>query len=309
MKKLLFLLFSVMLSTQASMADDVGKCGPDLTWTYTESNKTLTIEGTGAMYNYSTGYSDKNSPWCYYDNIDKILIGPGVTTIGEYAFCWLKNVSYVYIPNSVISIGDYAFDGCSDLSSIAIPNSVMSIGNYAFYYCSGLTSVTMSNSLTSIGNSAFQGCSSLTSITIPKSVTSIGYSAFNGCSGLTSIIFDNGITRIDYWAFSGCTTLSDVYCYAEQLPTTESSAFESANIDNATLHVPASVLFLYQTFSPWKDFGKIVALTDSDPKPTGIKMIHVTGFKANDYYDLNGVRQPEAKKGINIINGKKVIAK
>ena len=44
-------------------------------------------------------------------------------------------------------------------------------------------------------------------------------------------------------------------------------------IENATLHVPAGSVELYKQTSPWSGFGKIVALTEGDPIPTGISSI------------------------------------
>ena len=48
--------------------------------------------------------------------------------------------------------------------------------------------------------------------------------------------------------------------------------FDNA-IANATLHVPAASIEAYRNAESWKDFKEIVALTDSDPNPTGITNI------------------------------------
>ena len=130
-KQVLFTI--LMLLPLVAMADDSGKCGENLTWTYKEATKTLTISGTGEM----NDYSDPNyAPWySYRENILKVSIGGSVTTIGSFAF-----------------------RDCSSLTSITIPNSVTSIDRGAFYGCSGLTSITIPNSVTSIGESAFSGC-------------------------------------------------------------------------------------------------------------------------------------------------------
>lgn len=62
-----------------------------------------------------------------------------------------------------------------------------------------------------------------------------------------------------------CSNITDVYCYAEKVPTTESNAFNSSNISSATLHVPASSIELYKNAEPWKQFKSIVALTEETP--------------------------------------------
>lgn len=242
MKKFLLLLLLTLLPMMAS-ADNSGYCGANgrnLTWTYDEATKTLTISGTGQMASY---YYDI-SPWSdFRASIKNIIIKDGVTSIGEDAFQSCKGLTSVTIPNSVTEIGDEAFSGCTNLTSVTIPNSVTSIGWRAFDGCYGLTSVTIPNSVTSIGDWAFLACTGLTSIevesdnrfydsrnncnaiietatgkliqgcistVIPDDVTSIGDWAFAFCSGLTSVTIPNSVTSIGECAFEGCSGLTAI---------------------------------------------------------------------------------------------------
>jgi hypothetical protein len=91
-------------------------------------------------------------------------------------------------------------------------------------------------------------------------VTSIGINAFADCSGLTSVTIGNGVKSIGQLAFSYCSKLSDVYCYAENVPTTESNAFDGSYTGNPTLHVPAASVGRYTRTAPWNGFANIVAL-------------------------------------------------
>ena len=272
-----------------------------------------------------------NYAFYYCSKLTSVTIPNSVTSIGGWAFEGCSGLTSVTIPNSVTSIELGTFSGCSGLTSINIPNSVTSIGSGAFYYCSSLTSVTIPNSVTSIRNSAFFGCSSLTSITIPNSVTSIGNWAFWNCSGLTSVTIPNSVTSIGDYAFQYCkgltsvtipksvTSIGDEAFDGVDLTTvvslienpfvivgksSSSNAFSVNTFNNATLYVPKDTREKYKATDGWKDFVKIVEGT-----PTGIKVIENTQNKNATVYDLNGVRLSEPKKGINILNGKKVVVK
>ena len=158
MKQIDTLLIDLFMDLLAN-AENSGTCGPNLKWLLTD-NGVLVITGKGGMYDYS----DYNrSPWSKSD-IKRIIIGDGVTTIGEFAFNDCSALTSVNILNSVTTIKMQAFSNCSALTSVNIPNSVTTIGNYAFADCSALTSVTIPNSVTEIGDYAFSDCINITQI-------------------------------------------------------------------------------------------------------------------------------------------------
>ena len=155
--------------------------------------------------------------------------------------------------------------------------------------------------VTSIGNDAFYRCSGFTSVTIPNSVKSIGELAFYNCSGLTSVAIPDSVTSIGGWAFELCENIENVYCYAEEVPSTYFDAFDDSNIENATLHVPASAIEAYKTTEPWKYFGTIKAIEVADGvesvKDRGIAIqsaggfINISGLDNNEtvsFYALDG---------------------
>lgn len=184
-----------------------GTCGNNITWELSDEG-TLMLSGTGNMPNYDF-YS--HTPWySYREQVKKVYIDSGITSVGKYAFSNCSGLTSVIISNSVLSIGYSAFSSCSSLTSSIIGNSVTSIGDYAFASCSGLTSVEIPNSVTSIGNMTFYGCSKIKSVIIGSSVKSIGSSAFSNCSSLTSLNLGNSVMSIGSSAFSKCTSLSSV---------------------------------------------------------------------------------------------------
>ena len=200
--------------------------------------------------------------------LTSVTIPNSVTSIGHGAFGSCTGLTSVTIPNSVTTIGDYAFDYCTGLTSVTIPSSITSIEDRAFSYCYSLTSITIPNSVTSIGGGAFYYCTGLTSVTIPNSVTSIGGYAFEDCRGLTSMTIGSGIRYIHEQAFAACNNLEEVYCLAENVPSTHTAAFEKSYPEYMTLYVPASSLNAYKTTEPWSLFGTIKAISGSGEEPT-----------------------------------------
>ena len=190
-----------------------GTCGAEgnessVTWSL-DSDGTLTISGSGAMWDYYMG--DKRAPWnVHKDNITTVIIEEGVTTIGTYAFWMCAQLTEITISATVTTIGDRAFFNCERLIQITIPQSVTSIGEGVFAGCSSITSVTLPNSISTIQEDTFLGCKSLTSLTIPKGVTTIGPGAFYNCTSLNSITIPEGVTTIGNLAFSGCTSLETI---------------------------------------------------------------------------------------------------
>ncbi len=225
--------------------------------------------------------------------LNTVIIEDGVTSIDKYAFYGCTGLTSVNIPGSVTSIGEYAFSKCSGLTSITIPesitkidignfsgctglisvnipNSVTAINGYAFSGCTGLTSINIPNSVTFIGICAFNGCIGLASVTIPNSVHSIRGNAFSSCSCLTSIAIGSGVEYIYYQAFAKCPELTDVYCYAVNVPsmrnnngTSVTDGFKDSYIEYATLHVPEASVQDYKAIEPWKNFKEIVSINAS----------------------------------------------
>lgn len=113
------------------------KCGDNATWSFDEATGTLTVSGTGAMYDYNnlyggTGGTDPFAPWIdFIDSIKRIVIEDGITYISG-GFLGCKNATELIIPKSVTSVDVMAFRGCLSLKNVTIPKSLTSIGQDAF---------------------------------------------------------------------------------------------------------------------------------------------------------------------------------
>ena len=183
-------------------------------------NGVLTITGTGKMPNY--GSSDQ--PWYKYkEDIRRVIVGEGITSVGNQAFYQYNNISKVTIPSTVTKIGSSAFSGCTSLIDVSIPKTVTTIGDYSFQNCTSLESVVIeANSKkgfeTVIGQSAFNGCKSLTSVTIPGNVTSIGYYAFSNCKSLEELTIPEGVKNL------GCEMIANTSIERITIPNSVTSA-------------------------------------------------------------------------------------
>ena len=218
MKKRIFsfvlavLMIASLLPATALAADIVnsGTCGAEgdgsnLTWTL-DSEGTLTISGTGAMYSYwNTGIVGFNTPWRNL-MVKHVIIQDGVTSIGSYAFIYNHTIESVEISGTVQTIEGNAFQG-THLKSVTIPDNVTSIGREAFQDCTSLKNIALSNGVQHLGY-VFGGCTAMESVTIPSGVTSMG-STFEGCTSLKNITFLGGVTSIK-GAFRNCTALTTV---------------------------------------------------------------------------------------------------
>lgn len=196
-----------------------GWCGDNLQWSY--YNRTLTISGTGDMYDYDSFAT----PWV--GTINSVVIGSGVTSIGSNAFNQ-ENISSVSIPDTVTRIGSYAFYYCQNLTSVTLPDSVTEIGAKAFSQCEALTSINIPAGVTQIPSYAFAYCTALTSVSIPDGLTQIGSYAFSDCRALTSITIPAGVTLIDSYAFFGCTGLTSAH-FRGAPPAIGYNAFQSCS--------------------------------------------------------------------------------
>ena len=206
-----------------------GTCGYDLTWNLSFGE--LTISGTGPMNNYSHPFDTENqTPWKdYRASIVTIIIGSGVTTIGENAFFGCDAVTDVTLPSSLETIGLSAFEDCKILPSVTIPNSVENIGYKAF---ATVLNVAYSGTVTGApwgarslngyvdGNLIYSSssktnlrvCSSAVKgeVTLPATLTGISAAAFSGCANVTTVVIPDGVTSIDDYTFYGCKGMTSI---------------------------------------------------------------------------------------------------
>ena len=151
-------------ATAATLSGNCGAQGDNVTYTLEDTDNDtnydkLTISGTGAM----ADYTGTDAPWKNkISQIQTVVIGNGVTSIGGNTFRGASNLSNITIPEGVTKIGNSAFCDCTSLKAVTIPSTVTSISEYAFFYNNSRTDdliVTFTkpenNQQLNVGNMAF----------------------------------------------------------------------------------------------------------------------------------------------------------
>lgn len=201
---------AVQTAELETMADEEaatsGACGDNLTWQL--DGNTLTIAGTGDMWDYGV---TSHAPWYADDireSIQTVIFDGNITSIGMRAFEDCENLTDITIPDTVTEINSMAFSGCSSLTAIVIPDGVADIGAWAFEGCSSLIGIILPDSVTYINNGTFRDCTNLADITIPDGVTQLNDDLFAGCTSLANIVIPDTVTTIGSSVFFDCDSLT-----------------------------------------------------------------------------------------------------
>ena len=148
----------------SNLTSVAGVCGAeghetDVKWELTDmdnngSLETLTISGTGPMMYYGSelGSDSKyhsTAPWSYLDSeIQKVIVGDGVTYIGSYAFAYCTALTSVSLPSTVSALGYYVCYS-SNVTRIDIPSTTAAatIGTGGFDYCPAALKIAVPSTL------------------------------------------------------------------------------------------------------------------------------------------------------------------
>ena len=208
-----------------------GSCGKALTFSV-DDNGTMTISGKGKMNDFSRNFvvleNNTIDVQCDYawkkasNDIRKVVISEGVTTIGAYAFYKLPNLQEITLPETMTSIGESAFRECGKLKSIHLPASVERLGKELFVNCTSLQTITVSSGSSHFASSdgmlytkdmkTFLKCPEAKrgSVGVANGTETIGEWAFDGCRYIDDLIVPISVTTVKDYAFSGCTGVSSV---------------------------------------------------------------------------------------------------
>ena len=188
----------------------MGACGDDAYWAVSRDRQ-LAIVGEGNTYSFlEYGDLEELSPWTYWkDGFQTVVIGEGITSIGDAMFFNMDNVSSVTLPDTLTTIGSYAFKYCDNLKQIILPEGLLNIGMRAFYQ-TGLESITIPDSVTSMSNEAFGLNANLREVTLGTGLTSGCYKAFLDCNALREVAMPEGLTYLGDYMFEDCGALDEI---------------------------------------------------------------------------------------------------
>ena len=131
MKNLILIVTAAfMFVCLKASADEIsGQCGDSVFWKIQDG--VLIINGDGAMdtYTYSEKYIEGQRvivTTAPYDDfkagVKSIVVLPGVTSIGDYAFAFFESLTSVYLSKSVTTMGEYSLGFNNRLSTIMSSN-------------------------------------------------------------------------------------------------------------------------------------------------------------------------------------------
>ena len=243
-----------------------------ISWMFDASSGKRSFTGKGNIPEfYANG-----TPWDKVRlKVKTVVIGKGITSIGDYAFFGCKNLGSVTIPSTLTAVGinanvDEALltgeirrtarcgPDCvatfSDDELVLTGNGRMTNFPEAsntpwLHFTERITSVDVKAGITSIGSYSFQSFSRLTSVSLPQSLTSIEASAFQGCVSLTSVMIPEGVALIRKLGFSGCTLLKSV-SLPNSLRAVEADAFADCS-SLISITIPVGVVKIgHSAFKP-----------------------------------------------------------
>ncbi len=246
------------------------KCGDNVYYSFSDDGNTVNIFGSGDMYSWDN--ADNKSPFNGDEDICNVIIGDGVT-----------------------NIGDYAFTGCG-LLSVTIPKSVNAIGEGAFA-SSYVDGIVIPDGVETLEENVFSGCTNLNQLYIPSSVTAIKKGAFKDAP-LSKEVF-LGASGDDWSAVATDETDNETLLNAEKYFGIPGAfdGFKAADIDavNYKENESGSILVLIEN----NHINEKITLTVFNDKGETVcsKEATVTRYMSNRYFSIAEWTPPYLKSG------------
>ncbi len=261
---------AVSVEAYAEDAPTSGQCGDNLYWNFDVDTYTLTISGTGDMYDYGSEidsdffssveyqnygfnyiYMNNPTPWdMFRTQIRKIDIQPGCTSVGNFAFfrCWY--VGGIIFPEGITRIGNFVFgNSIICLSKVYFPSTIEKMGehfcvvlNGATYYHRLISCYGGEEELLDLYAEPFQTGNACFNtkvfgdyiIDVDEQTKTAEIVAYVGCDEQIEIpqkMGDYTITGIGYFSFYNCVFLKSV-TFPETVVSIKGGAFQFSGVEN-----------------------------------------------------------------------------
>lgn len=168
------------------------------------------------------------SHWLWGIEVESIVIGDGVTTIGNLALSNIAALRSVTIEGSLSELGEGVFANNASLEHISLGSGLERLSRHTLY-----------------------GCCALVEVHLPASITTIEEYALQGCSALRSIYMGPGVSYIGNYALQGCCALEALHIAATTPPTLGGNYALDTRSASLVVYVPASSLEAYRTAEGW----------------------------------------------------------
>lgn len=173
---------------------------------------TLTLTGSGATYDYDASWDDMDDSYVGNQWLDeetivkikKIVLGDGITQIGNFAFAGCTNLQEIVFPQKNLKkIKENVFYGCSSLKEFIVPEGVESLGDSSLYGCSSIEKISFPSTLKEIPcfSNGFEGLPKLKSVVLAEGIEKIADGAFCHHKNLKTIILPSTLKEIGEYSF------------------------------------------------------------------------------------------------------------
>lgn len=223
--------FSMLVMPEIAMADAAGTCGDKVKWSFSSSNNTLVVKGSGKMVRQDSLLSL---------GATKVVVEDGVREIGGDVFEGFDKMETLILPSSVWNLDGNALAKCANLKYVTIPKQLVGVakekilsnpnveklavvdntitwvfsvkkGDLSIYGTGVLENLMYTKSV----NGADQTCffpaeMGIKKLTVETGVSGMEEQVFNGCASLESATLPMGMLEIGNAAFVGCKNLKTV---------------------------------------------------------------------------------------------------
>lgn len=288
MKKLLFVLFGVLLSYAATAE-----------WIYDSAAKTLT-QGTTVLQNVSIidgvrlkiGNNKSNTTIADLDLSTGVGDGYVIEVIDDNAFDSNPNITSITFPETLITLGGGSFRDCPNLScEIKLPSSLTGSLSRTFRSSPITGDIVVPDGITYMIETFYK--TSITSLIVGKGVTQIGGS--DGLCGsvqtITNVVFQSGC-KMGQNEFIFCANLQTV-TFHPGMSGAWIQTFKSCSNLTGDIVLPDGVTDIKETFHR----TKITSFTAG----AGLKNMGYTGHGDGDFAHCTELKKIKLNNGLQVI--------